>query len=220
MTRLCILRIVILRMKKGFSLLPLIIIVAVFAVVVAAVAYYSASTRVPSKAENRVIGTFPTRTSSQPVGSQAEVKTADVIVSGDVEEGEQSVPVTVKFSNSEDTISGVALRLVYQGEESDGLSATGLKINSNFVNSGNWVCPIKTAKTEGGQVVVDLACVNISPEGYAPQNQTEMATFNLTRTSGNFMSPVQMEIDPNMSAITRKSDGKNVLNTSGSLTAN
>lgn len=212
-------------MKKGFSILLFIVILGVFGLVVAGVAYFSSRANVPSEAESLENVTsggsgFPENSKYQPQANQAEVKTANVnLQSGQVSAGSKSVPVSVNFADPKEVISGVGIRLIYNGEPNDGVSVSGITIAPNIVASSSWQCPVKLSSVVNGKVVVDLACVNISPEGYKAAGETLLATFNLNRTNGQFIGPVEMQIDPKVSAIIRKSDGKNVLNISGVLKA-
>lgn len=205
-------------MKKGFSLLPIVVILGIFGLVVVGVAYYSSGVHTTPSANNEAVTSEGSP--YQPAKSQAQVKNATISLEGaQPTAGGQSVPVTVSFSSNQEPVSGVALRLVYDGNQADGLSVSGITVSPSLVGSGNWNCPITLSSVNNGQVTVDLGCVNLSPQGFSASGITELATFALNRASGKFNGPVQMTIDPKLSAIVRKSDGKNVLNISGELVA-
>lgn len=212
--------------KKGFALTALIVVAAVVAIIGGGLVYYlktnmSANPQevLPSQKQEQVSGNFPQQQKQGIDNSkQATKRDAAIGVSATgVVNGKKSVPMKVSFDGRSETISGVALRLVYEYSGNDTVKVSSLQIDPQLLASKGWSCPVRTAVSAANKVTVDLSCINTSITGYSSTGPTQLATFDLVNESGVFGPEVKMNIDQSVSAITRKSDGKNVLTSEGQL---
>jgi len=74
-------------------------------------------------------------------------------------------------------LSGVALRLTIELDSA--LKTTPpIEINKALVDAG-WNFPIKDAVLESNRLTIDLAALDISPEGYPIENEITLAAINL-----------------------------------------
>lgn len=201
-------------LKRGFA--PIGILLVLLLVLSAAfVTYEVVQTRLsttPSAFEQNVnpvpdssgnqTGRFPAK---REVSHDAPVKNGSVsIVAPNSQSiGEEQV-VKVNFNSAGISISAVALRLV--SPLSQTVDGSKIAINPVLLASGDWTCPIRKSTVALGKTNVDIACVNVSTIGFSSPSVTLLASFPGTDS---------WTIDPSVSAITRKSDGKNILNTDG-----
>lgn len=134
--------------------------------------------------------------------TEGSYKTGDTITS------------SIYFSTASTPISGIAVRLIYlySGNTSD-YTIKDIKLNSSLIDSGDWVCPTQTSFLMGGNLIVDIACANISSAGYIGNNDL-LGTISLnvnsspSSTSSNTLS---VYFDAALSVITRKSDNQDIL---------
>ncbi len=128
--------------------------------------------------------------------------------SGNYEVG-QSFPVSVYFNPVSIPISSIAVRITYP--LSGNLTASSLQINPSFLTSGNWMCPVKTITPTGSQVEIDIACANITTEGFTAASDTLLASFNLVANEVPAVNPVVLSFDPQQSKIQSKIDNVDIL---------
>ncbi len=128
--------------------------------------------------------------------------------SGNYEVG-QSFPVSVYFNPVSIPISSIAVRITYP--LSGNLTASSLQINPSFLTSGNWMCPVKTITPTGSQVEIDIACANITTEGFTAASDTLLASFNLVANEVPAVNPVVLSFDPAASKIMSKAQNQDIL---------
>ena len=123
-----------------------------------------------------------------------------------------SIPVSVYFNTSGVSISSIKLRLVYpfSGNNPE-VTTTDIQINQVIEQSGNWNCPTKSVTHEGQNIAIDIACANISAQGYSTKTDTLFATFKLTVNRIPQTNPFSLKFDPSTSMITQKSSGQDIL---------
>jgi hypothetical protein len=130
-----------------------------------------------------------------------------------------SIPVSVYFNTSGVSISSIKLRLVYPFSGSNPeVTTSGIEFNQVIEQSGNWNCPTKSATTEGQNIAIDIACANISAQGYSTNTDTLFATFKLTVVRIPQTNPFSLKFDPSTSMITQKSSGQDILSIPSSET--
>jgi len=123
-----------------------------------------------------------------------------------------SIPVSVYFNTSGVSISSIKLRLIYPFSGSNPeVSTSAIEFNQVIEQSGNWNCPTKSATTEGQNIAIDIACANISAQGYSTNTDTLFATFKLTVVRIPQTNPFSLRFDPGTSMITQKSSGQDIL---------
>jgi hypothetical protein len=121
--------------------------------------------------------------------------------------------VSVYFNAANISISGISVRLTYSNL---GITASGIQIDPNLLQSGDWTCPVKTTTSTGSTGQVDMSCINTSTAGYTNNANTLLATFTLTADQVPVQNPVIVSFDPQNSIITQKSDGSDILLTPAS----
>ncbi len=123
-----------------------------------------------------------------------------------------TLPVSIYFNTSGIAISSIKLRLVYPfSGTTPEISASKIEINNIIEQSGSWNCPTKEITSEGQNIAIDIACANISAQGYATSSDTLFATFNLTVNRIPSTNPFSLKFDPSLSIITQKSNGQDIL---------
>lgn len=128
-----------------------------------------------------------------------------------------TIPVNIFFNTHGVTISAVALRITYPySGNSPKVVPANISINQALLSTGDWSCPIKTISPEGGQVKIDIACVNTNPAGYSNNNDTLLASFNLEIQDIPTPNPVVLSFDPNLSVISQKDNAQDTLLTPAS----
>jgi len=124
----------------------------------------------------------------------------------------ESIPVNIFFNTRGVTISAIALRLTYLfSGNNPQIIPSNILINQALLNTGDWSCPIKTISSEGGQVKIDIACVNTNPNGYSNSTDTLLASFSLGVQNIPTPNPVVLSFDPNLSVISRKDNAQDTL---------
>jgi hypothetical protein len=73
-------------------------------------------------------------------------------------------------------VSAVAIRVTYDFSGGE-VSRPILSINQDLV-SENWSYPVKSVSLNGSLLDVDLAAVNMSPEGFLVSNEIKLATLD------------------------------------------
>lgn len=118
----------------------------------------------------------------------------------------------IDFTTLYNRISGIALRLtyIYSGVTPE-VEVERVAINPQIVNSTDWVCPTNQHRLQGSKVVIDIACANISGEGYKNNISTRLATIYLIPNRIPLLNPLILQFDPSLTVMTRKSDGINLL---------
>lgn len=130
--------------------------------------------------------------------------------SGNYDVGD-TIPVSVYFDTDGIAVSGVAVRLVYPYSGSTPeISAGDIEINSSFLSSGDWSCPVRQVSENSGEVRIDISCANISASGYTTNSDTLLATFNLIVNRVPASNPTAMVFDRVESVITDMT-GKDIL---------
>ena len=124
----------------------------------------------------------------------------------------QLFEVGIFFNTAGIPISAVAVRLTYPySQTTPVLEASNLQISSSLLSGGDWSCPVKTITADGGEVKIDVACVNTSPAGFSTSTETLLASFHLQASQVPQINPTVLSFDPSQSIITRKENGQDVL---------
>lgn len=124
----------------------------------------------------------------------------------------QSFSVSVSFNTANIAISAVAVRLTYPySGTTPELTASDIQINPSLLATGSWSCPVKTITPSSGTVQIDIACVNTDINGYTSATDTQLASFSVVANQVPATNPTTLRFDPNLSVITQKSDGQDVL---------
>ncbi|KKU63916.1 MAG: FMN-binding domain protein [Candidatus Amesbacteria bacterium GW2011_GWC1_47_15] len=124
----------------------------------------------------------------------------------------QSQTVTVYINPSGIPISAVAVRLKYNfSGASPEATVADIQMDSFLIAEEDWNCPIKTSSITGNQVSIDIACINSDTSGFVSTYEFPMASFVLNAGSVPGINPVVVTFDEVQSAITRKSDGEDIL---------
>lgn len=126
-----------------------------------------------------------------------------------------SFPVSVYFNSFGIPISGVSVRLFYPySGVTPEFVPSDIEINSFLLTDPNWTCPTRNITAEGGTVNIDIACGNLGYTGFTTTANILLATFTFTVTRTPTVDPVIVRFnpDPNISSITRKIDGRDILN--------
>lgn len=201
-------------LQNGFGAMGLVVLVAVLGLVVLGVGVLGMATEKDSQARRRGFKIMQNRVANmeQPVERQAEVKDGQVsLMKGNGQTSGKSVPVVVSVKPGQEPISGIAMRLKYDGGSNAGLGVSSFKIYPDLLNDSKWMCPVNQTKVVNGVATVDIACAYLSTSGYVANGSVKLGEFTLTRTNGEFGQPVSLMLDPGLSVMTRKLDGKNVL---------
>lgn len=122
------------------------------------------------------------------------------------------IQMSVFFNTADIPISGVAIRLRYPfAAATPEISVASIDINSAFLNSPDWTCPVVSSFEEGSEVIIDIACANGSALGFATNTDTLLAqvTLNVNEVPGT--NPLSIQFDPTLSVITQKSTGQDIL---------
>lgn len=122
------------------------------------------------------------------------------------------IQMSVFFNTDGEPISGVAVRLRYPfSGTSPELAVTSINVNSSFLSSPDWNCPTVSSTEEGSEVVVDIACSNISAFGFSSSSDTLLAQVTLNVNSVPTTNPTTVVFDPTLSVITRLTTGQDIL---------
>src|SRR4029079_12204397 len=90
------------------------------------------------------------------------------------------------------------------------VSVTGIRVNSALLSNGNWTCPTQNASQQGGNVVIDIACVNTSAAGFTSTTDTLLANVDLKINKAP-LALLEVKFDPALSVVTRKTDNQDIL---------
>jgi len=127
---------------------------------------------------------------------------------------DQSFDANVYFNPGGTAISAIAVRITYpysgSGPE---ITATNLAVNPDLFASGDWTCPIRTIVPLGNNINIDIGCVNTNVAGFNASANTRLASFRLIINRLPATNPTILRFDSSLSAITRKSDGQDILRT-------
>ena len=124
----------------------------------------------------------------------------------------QSFNVGVSFNTANIAVSAVAVRLTYPySGTTPELTASNIQINPSLLATGSWSCPVKTVNPASGTVQIDIACVNTDIDGFTSSTDTQLASFSLVANQVPASNPTTLRFDSNLSVITQKSDGQDVL---------
>jgi len=142
-------------------------------------------------------------------GGQATVSVEPATGNFDVD---QTISPKIYFDTANISISGIAIRLSYPYSGSTPeVSVSGIDINQTLLSSGDWTCPTKNSSLQGGNVVIDIACANVSASGYATSGKTLLADINLKVNRTPQSNPLTLRFDPSLSIITQKSNNQDIL---------
>ncbi|MBI3443144.1 hypothetical protein HY008_00570 [Candidatus Woesebacteria bacterium] len=124
----------------------------------------------------------------------------------------ETFPVSISFTTQNIPISAIAVRITYSytGTAPE-VTASNIEVSPALTQTGDWSCPVKTITPVAGKVQIDLACVNLSTQGYIASSDTLLATFNLTGNQVPVINPVVLTFDRDQSIITRKTDAQDIL---------
>ena len=118
---------------------------------------------------------------------------------------------TINFNTSGIPISGVAVQLLYPfSGTTPEVSVQSIRVSTGL-SVADWSCPTQNFKTEGGNVVIDIACANTSSTGFTSSQNTQLATITFRADRQPITSPLVMRFDNANSVITRKSDNQDIL---------
>lgn len=124
----------------------------------------------------------------------------------------QSFNVGVSFNTANIAISAVAVRLTYPySGTTPEITASNIQINPSLLATGSWSCPVKTVNPASGTVQIDIACVNTDIDGFTSSTDTQLASFAMVANQAPATNPTTLRFDSNLSVITQKSDGQDVL---------
>lgn len=123
-----------------------------------------------------------------------------------------SIQTSVYFNPANISISGVAVKILYPftGATPE-VSVSNITISSALLSSGDWSCPTQESKQEGSNVVVNIACGNISASGFTSNSNVLLANVTLRVDRELQTNPMVVRFDPADSVITRKSDNQDIL---------
>lgn len=131
-----------------------------------------------------------------------------------------SLDVSVNFDTGGEAISGISVRLEHEASEWD---LDSFEINPDLL-TGGWSCPIQPYETlSGGTILIDFACLYVSPSGYTSSGSTQLLTLTFQATSSPSPNPVLISFNNTETVMTRKSDAQDVLgipSSSGTYTVN
>ena len=117
-------------------------------------------------------------------------------------------PISVYFNPAGIPISQVNVRLTFSNL---GVTASNIQINPVLLGSTDWACPVKSVSANGSTGQIDITCTNSSPSGFLASADTLLAKFNLTATEVPVINPLILSFDPQISTITQKANGSDVL---------
>lgn len=130
-------------------------------------------------------------------------------------------PLTIQLlvNTNGNTISTAALRLLLNDPNQE-LIPANLKLSPEITGNGDWSCPIKNINYVGKEWQIDIACINLNPGGFAGSGiPLNLALFDLTVNKNPQTGRVDLKIDSDKSAVTRKIDGADILDKNQSTQA-
>jgi len=142
-------------------------------------------------------------------GGQAQVSITPATGSFDVGD---TIQASVYFNPANISVSGVAVKLIYPySGSSPEVTVSNIVISPSLLSSGQWSCPTKESQQEGSNMVVNIACGNVSASGFTANTNVLLAniTFKVEREITS--SPLVIRFDPADSVVTRKSDNQDIL---------
>ncbi|OGM27224.1 hypothetical protein A2962_01785 [Candidatus Woesebacteria bacterium RIFCSPLOWO2_01_FULL_39_61] len=142
-------------------------------------------------------------------GGQAQVSITPETGNFDVGD---TIETSVFFNPANIAISGVAVKILYPftGTTPE-ISVQNITISSTLLSSGDWSCPTQETQQEGSNVVINIACGNISASGFTANSNVLLANVTLQVNRELQTSPIVVRFDPADSVITRKSDNQDIL---------
>ncbi len=151
----------------------------------------------------------------QDIREQAAVPHGDAKVSISPQSGNfnvgDTINTSISFNTSGIAVSGIAVRLMYPFTGgSPEVSVSGIRVNSALLSSGNWSCPVQNASQQGGNVIIEISCANISAAGFTSTTDTLLAQIDL-RINRAPSAALEVKFDPALSVVTRKSDNQDIL---------
>jgi len=125
----------------------------------------------------------------------------------------ETFPVSVFFNTSGISISGITVKLNYPfSGTTPEITASNIQVNSAFTSSGDWNCPTRNIVTQGGNVNIEIGCANLSASGYSNNQNTLLASFDLTVNRVPLNNPTEVVFDSSNSIMTQKTTGEDILN--------
>jgi len=142
-------------------------------------------------------------------GGQAEVSISPE--SGNFDVGSE-FETSVYFNTANIAISGIQVRLTYPySGTTPEITVSEIVINSNFTSSPDWNCPTYGSTQEDTNMVIEIACANISSSGFTSNTNTLFANIKLKVDRQPQVSPIVLRFESAESRITRKSDNADIL---------
>lgn len=123
-----------------------------------------------------------------------------------------TIETSVFFNPANISISGVAVKILYPftGATPE-ISVQNITISSTLLSSGDWSCPTQETQQEGSNIIINIACGNISASGFTSNSNVLLANVTLQVNRELQTSPLVVRFDPADSVITRKSDNQDIL---------
>lgn len=112
----------------------------------------------------------------------------------------------IRIKTNSEVLSALSIRLVY--DLSDTQSNPTITINSDLIEN-NWLFPIKKVYQENNLLYVDIAAVNISPEGFSVQDDLLIATLEYNGKKPNHKA---FTFDKDQTKVIRKNGSELILN--------
>jgi hypothetical protein len=152
----------------------------------------------------------------QDIREEAAVPGGDATVSIEPSSGTYNVgeliQANVSFNTANIAISGVAVRLSYAfSGATPEVRVSSIDINPAITSSSDWTCPTKSSSEQAGEVIIDVACANISASGFTSNGDMLLATITLSVDRAPALGSVTLRFDPQDSIITRKTTGEDIL---------
>jgi len=123
-------------------------------------------------------------------------------------------PVSIYYNTKGIAIASIKVRLMYpfSGASPEvSTTAEDIEISDALLTSTDWNCPTKKVETEGGNVIIEVSCANLSATGGATAVDNLLATINFTVNRTPVINPVVMTFDRSQSQIIQKSNGQDIL---------
>ena len=125
-----------------------------------------------------------------------------------VEAGE-SFQANILFDTSGYKASGLTLRLLYPFEgDQPPISASDISYNTDLVTDGSWEFPYQKIYTSANNIIIELAGLNNTTEGYATQGQEVLATITF---QANKPGTITVAFDEEKSVIADKTSATDIL---------
>jgi len=182
---------------------------------------------------------FTSKITPTPTPTQIQLQAKEEASSIDVKQGEaayfvspnkvtlgqgNNLSVEIKISAGNLNLSAGAMRLILtsSGEnplrpvDKDGQKEGVQVATDSTFKSGGWSFPINEVRLdEQGRLIIDIAFVNLSPEGYTADGEMTVATVEFEAISGS--QAVNLEFDRNLSKLVAKNGDEVPLHFNGAI---